>query len=141
MLLDPDNFDKRWTEIKHWLDNNEDKWDVFLGGTQDISTKINHIVYDKNLKLIMFNRAPLAHFIYYNRNFIDKVLLVDINKIAIDGVSRVYKHMRIVTCCPFLAHQKPGWSNISGCDTNYIEMRKWSEANIAKLIRKYKFHL
>lgn len=141
MLLDPNNFDERWSEIKRWLDNNEDKWDVFLGGTQDISTKIQHVVYDKNLKLIMFNRAPLAHFIYYNRKFIDNVLAVDTTKIAIDGISRVYKQMRIVTCYPFLAHQKPGLSNISGYETNFMENRIWSENNVAKLIRKYKYHL
>jgi len=31
-ILVPKQFDARWNEIKKWLDDNPDKWDIFNGG-------------------------------------------------------------------------------------------------------------
>lgn len=133
-LTDKNNFDTNWTNIKIWLDSNDDKWDIFLGGAVNIKNKnIKKILCNKN-KIIHVSHAYTAHFIYYNHKYI-KTLLNNINPYihGIDWWKITCPNIRITTCYPFLAHQYSDFSDIRN-DECYDWTIKFIETE--KIIKK-----
>jgi GR25 family glycosyltransferase involved in LPS biosynthesis len=123
----------KWSGIKKWLDSNLDKWDVYLGGVTNVD-KDEVYVIDKTLGIYGLKFFNSAHFIYYNISIYNRIINytphnsvynpIDIFISSIEGI-------KIVTSVPFIAIQRPSYSNIEGIDTDYTSLYVESERIIA----------
>jgi GR25 family glycosyltransferase involved in LPS biosynthesis len=123
----------KWSGIKRWLDSNLDKWDVYLGGVTNVDTDEVYII-DKTVGIYGLKFFTSAHFIYYNSSIYNRIIdytpdnsvynPIDIFISSIEGI-------KIVTSVPFIATQRPSYSNIESIDTDYIELYIESERVIA----------
>jgi len=119
-IVDKSNFDKVWPEIRNWLDNNHDKWDIFVGGCSFIhNNKVEWI--NKDLNLVLTSNYGTTHFIYYNNNFIDKVISCcpTMKNFAIDKLYKIYDNIRVVVPYNFIVTQITNYSDIEKKEVNY----------------------
>jgi len=111
LLRDPENFDSRWTKIKNWLDDNDDRWDIFLGGTSHVSGSIK--IVNDDLNIVETMTGYCAHFIYYNKKYIKQILKWKPKKELKFDLFRVADpRVKILTSVPFLAGQSITFSNL-----------------------------
>jgi GR25 family glycosyltransferase involved in LPS biosynthesis len=105
-----DAFKTRLYNIKKYLDNNDD-WNIFLGGT--FTTKIFSIIrkIDYELENIYeINQGYCFHLVIYNNICYDYFLKAEIIK-PIDNIWNE-KFNALITL-PFIANQKDNYSDIS----------------------------
>lgn len=114
-------FFRDFMNIKKWLDNNLDKWNIFNGGIilNDSNLNNNTIPYitqiDNNHLLDINLKWSSANFIYYNKNIINKI--IDDNQIIFwDLLLNKYKTL---TCYPLRVMQKPDYSDLENKNVNY----------------------
>jgi len=143
-ITDKNNFDNKWTKIKQWLDDNEDKWDVFNGGPYTINN--NKLSSRKNfgtfkilndeLKIVQVESATTSHFVYYNKNVYEKIKDVDYNIFCIDRLNDAISTLKIVTIYPYLAYQHAGNSFISDKFVNFVSKMKKTEQQLQRRLIK-----
>jgi len=131
LIKTPKYFDRKWLAIKLWLDNNDDKWDVFYGGPC-YTRRGKYKLLDNANKIVLLSKAGGAHFVYYNKNFIQKVLLIDPTQTLADHLHDIYPDIRITTCIPFLAIQHDGYSDIGKLTINKSELFRKTEKIISR---------
>jgi hypothetical protein len=135
-ILNPSNFDERWHQIKKWLDNNPDKWDVFNGGPSYISDPPDMEILDADLNIIKTKRAQSTHFIYYNIKSIDKILKWDPDFLhPIDEFHIWANDLKLLTVYPYLATQYDSYSDINNTDVSYRKYYNRSQRTIEQFIK------
>lgn len=129
-LFRKDSFIQEWNQIKDWLDTNIDKWDVYLGGCTNLKPEYVHEYLDKEKGILRLEFSTAAHFIYYNKKIIDKIIQYDVNLKKYTPLDLVISEVakgKIVTKVPYLAKQKTDYSDIENKLVNYDEMFKTAE--------------
>jgi hypothetical protein len=139
-LFNKETFLDQWKTTKDWLDNNLDKWEIFLGGCTNLKED-NVIGYEnKTLGLVRLNFATTAHFIYYNSSIFDKIIDFNIDfkskYTPVDLVLCEFAKDKILTKIPFLAKQYSDFSNIENRLVNYDIMFQTSLDIINKKLSK-----
>jgi len=133
-LTNPNEFDNRWTKIKLWLDNNDDKWDIFLGGVFGVSARNVRKILCMDNNIVQLNFAWTTHFVYYNKKFINTVIN-NVNPYVngIDWWNLTCPGIKITTSYPFLAYQYSDHSDIL-----HINRDSWTNkfVLVEKIIRK-----
>ncbi len=131
-ILDENSFSEKWFQIKQWLDNHMDQWDVFLGGTTIFgfphfsNIDIPIIPINIDLGIVQIEKAYTAHFIYYNKSIFSNILDNPMNRTFDESLDQ-YK---ILISCPFLAIQKESYSDIEKLWTNNTNLFHESEIKI-----------
>ena len=123
-----ENFKERLESIKQYLDTHND-WQLFIGG--GCFTKENNIIkkidYSAH-KLVLVDLISCTHFIIYHNSVYDFFLNYPVYKkrIAIDKCW--WGHLKAIVPLPFLAHQRPYYSNISNkqvCMVGLLNKTEW----------------
>ena len=128
------SFDEKWINIKNWLDNNLDKWDIFNGGPTAVERSKYLNLLDKDLNIVEVNIGKTAHFVYYNKNSFDKILKWNPDDVYhIDDFSWD-SSIKIVTTYPYLATQYNTYSDIVNDDINYNRRFLRSQRRIADFL-------
>jgi hypothetical protein len=126
------NWFNHWKEIKEYLDNHLDDWEVFNGGAHQLKKCFDIIKLDRSA-LLNSDRCCASHFIYLNLRSANKFLNWENNKCDWD----------MWLCCtgfdlycsyPILAKQADGHSDIIN------EERDWDKTYISNEIH-FKRHL
>jgi len=139
-------FNEYWPKIKNWLDNNRNKWDIFIGGntyyasvfTSSKDKQLNTIqpvcTIKPDIKLYS-TKLLCLHFYYLNSSIYDKFLewKNDIDKNGAVDVWPNTMKMKIISSSPFIATQDEDFSNINNSAANYKSMFKTSENIIASI--------
>jgi hypothetical protein len=107
-IINIDQFENRWSQIKQWLDANLDKWDIFLGGNLAYHPTKNPKIINYDLKLVQLPMALTTHFIYYNRSCYQQLL----TQPMINPIDWFPINLRVIVSCPYLAHQEDGYSDV-----------------------------
>lgn len=145
-IIDKYNFNERWLQIKQWLDNNDDKWDIFNGGPYQINdnrllskTKSGTFkILNNELNIVQVGPTMAAHFVYYNKHLYEKIKNIDYNKICIDRLTDAISTLKIVTTYPYLAYQYPGNSGIEKKFVNFADKMKRTENQLRDRLNKEK---
>ena len=133
-------FDDRWSNIKNWLDNNLDKWDIFNGGPTYVEQSKYLKLVNKNLNIVEVNVGKTTHFIYYNKNSFDKILKWNSNNnIQIDEFHKWDDTLKILTSYPYLATQYNTYSDVSNFDINFDKYFRRSQKTIRNYLNCYNF--
>ena len=128
-----ENFEERFNLIFEFLEKNNDKWDIFLGGVNETKVKDikKKIIYNDNT-FFYISRGTCSHFIIYNKSsyhfFLSKNVYKEINDTC------WFNKLRALVIVPFLAYQLPGFSNIKSMKKDYINLFK----NTEKIFLEYK---
>jgi hypothetical protein len=121
-------FAERWPQIKKALWEERASWDIFLGGPTDVQGPIEQ----DRPELIHITRGMAAHFYVLNATAYDKVLAWNPDR---DGPIDWYfsNRLRKITTSPFLAIQRPEFSDIENKAVDYKVYFDQSETNLSKL--------
>lgn len=113
-LFDVNSFNDRWNKIKNYLNDNLGEWDIFLGGSSHINKHCENDVkiINNDLGILSVKTATTAHFIYYNKNIIKKIIDLDPNKTIMDWLHAPIPDIRVWVCAPLLAIQSDCYSDI-----------------------------
>ena len=103
------NFDIDLIKILNWLENNMDKWNIFIGGVTNVWNYNSLIEINDNLDLIEIKTGKTFHFVIYNSNSFDFFLNQEIN-IPID--KSWHNKLICFVSIPFIAIQYEGFSDI-----------------------------
>lgn len=132
----PTKFMKHWVDIKKWLHNNNDKWDIFLGGNcyynfmsllENASDSITELCKLNPQIDLFYTKLMCTQFTYINSSVYDKYLEWEKQKDGpIDSWPDKNK-MRVVSCVPFIAIQGTDHSDIRGYTMNYNKIFSTSE--------------
>lgn len=122
---------ERWIEIKDYLDNNLDKWEVFNGGIFNLYA-MKYLYKIGTTKILTGSVGGASHFLYLNLNAFDKFMTWKDEEIDV-GFYNTTK-FNFICCFPFLAVQDDGYSDIVKLD------RKWSETMMHNKL-KYNIYL
>ena len=130
----PTKYFNHWFTIKKWLDNNRDKWEIFIGGNSYYGSNnkddtIKGICKLDDIKLY-YATMTTTHFVYLNSSAYDKMLgwasHIEKNELAIDRWPNLI-NMKRVMCVPSIAIQDEDYSDIEKRDVNYTTLIKKSE--------------
>ena len=127
------NFDNDLIHILNWLEKNNDKWNIFLGGVTGVWNYNNSITICNDLNLIEIDVGKTFHFIIYNSNSYDFFLNSEIN-IPIDKCW----HNKLIgfVSIPFIATQYEGYSNIENKQISYYNRFDSIEKNFTSMLKK-----
>lgn len=128
------NFDDNLKLTLNWLEQNMDKWNIFLGGVTGIWEYNNLFKINENFNLIEISKGKTSHFMIYNSNSYDFFLTHPID-IPIDKCW--HNKLNGIVSIPFLAIQYNGNSNIENKLVNYDSRFNSTENNFIILIYKY----
>jgi len=126
------NWFERWTEIKTYLDDHLDDWEVFNGGAHQLKKCFGVVKLDRSALLDSVNCCA-SHFIYLNLKFADRFLNWEKNKIDID-MYYCGSGLTMYASYPILAKQADGHSDIMN------EERDWEKTYVSNEIH-FKRHL
>jgi GR25 family glycosyltransferase involved in LPS biosynthesis len=109
-----DNFKQRWDIIKQWLDNNNDKWEIFNGGINIVQGSITNLIdkIDDNNTIKSIDKGVNCHMIYVKKEVYDKILEWDWHKnhlIDFDYINT--SKFKTIFVEPKLCVQYDGYSN------------------------------
>ncbi len=138
-LFRKNKFIDEWNEVRNWLDNNLDKWDVYLGGCTNLKKEHIHEYMDKNLGLVRLEFSTTTHFTYYNKSMFDKLINYNVNGkkyTPLDLVIPEFAKGRILTKVPYIAKQRLDYSDIEGQIVNYEQMFKDGERTIYENVKE-----
>jgi hypothetical protein len=113
----------RWCEIKKYLDEHLDEWDVFNGGAHQLKECYGVVELNKSV-LLDGNRCCASHFMYLNMASVKKFLQWEDNKRDID-VWYCGTGFKMFCSYPILAKQADGHSNI------IEDEREWKDTYIS----------
>jgi hypothetical protein len=121
-------FAERWPQIKKALWEERASWDIFLGGT----TYLQGPIEQERPELIQIAKGLTTHFYVLNATAYDKVIAWNPDR---DGPIDWYfsNSLRSTTTSPFLAIQRPSYSDIQGKEMNYNKLFDESEQRISEL--------
>ena len=121
-------FNERWPQIKKALWEERASWDIFLGGPTYIQGPIDPI----RPELVKITQGLTTHFYVLNATAYDKVIAWNPDR---DGSIDWYfsNTLRTITTSPFLAIQRPSFSDIAGKDMNYNNIFKESQNQLTRL--------
>ena len=124
-----------WPRIKQWLDNNRDKWDLYVGGNSyyawNSSNTIEPLCKLDSIKLYR-TKAQASHFYYWNSSAYDSYLELE-NELDNGGIVDLWannKNLRIISSTPFIAVQSKDYSNIVNRNIDYSNYFSSSEKKI-----------
>jgi len=134
------DFNRSWSLIKKWLDNNKDRWDIFIGGnsyygsifTSNTDKHLDTIkpicIISSNIKLY-YTKMLTTGFYYMNHSTYDRFLewKKDIDKNGAIDIWPNIIQMKIISCTPFIATQDNTFSDIENGHKNYESPFKESE--------------
>lgn len=135
-LIRPD-FYKRLRHIYDYLYHKDD-WNLFLGGIH--KTKQNNIIkkldFDKET-IYEVDYGSCFHMVIYNHTFYDKLLDHDPITDELNVVDVIWHEkyrLNALTCYPFLAYQKPSYSDLAEAETSSIRGLQITENRFKKFI-------
>jgi hypothetical protein len=130
------SFDFNLRLILNYLQNNMDKWNIFLGGVSKVWNYTNLIELNHDLKLLNINEGKTAHFMIYNSNCYDYYLNLELINTPIDKCW----HNKLIglVSIPFIAIQYSDFSNIENKLINYDSRFASIETSFINLINKNK---
>ena len=126
------NFDIDLIRILNWLEENTDKWNIFLGGVTSIWDYNTSIKISDDLDLIEIKSGKTFHFVIYNSNsynfFLNQNITIPIDKCW---------HNRLVgmTPIPFIAIQNEGYSDIENKQVSYNSRFSCVEKNFVLMLK------
>ena len=158
-----DNFNKRWNTIKHWLDSNLDKWEIFNGGArfegwgditnEDIPESCKNIKLVNNIDnkeyLFTNDRILSTNWIYINSSVYNKILkwetqinqmFFNPSKDAIDRYITNLKEFNVQFCIPLLALQQSGKSDTDNIHADYDKKDRLIINIYKKIYDKYVYN-
>ena len=119
-ILNLNNFDEQWMNVKNWLDEHPDDWDIFNGGPTLVNQSKSIEIINNDPKILKLEISKTTHFIYYNKKSFDEILKYDVNNnISIDSFYIWNPNLKVVTTFPLLASQYESYSNITNKISNY----------------------
>ena len=132
-----DKFNERWILVKKWLNDNNEKWEIFNGGLKIVQGSETHLVgiIDENNKILTIHKGIHAQMVLYKKESYDRILewdydknwLIDFNYINTDKFKTVYID-------PPLTMQKEGFSDTEG----YHKLQTGGRRKTLKRKRTYK---
>jgi len=124
-----------WPQVKQWLDNNRDKWDLYVGGNSYYAWNNNNTIEPlcklDSIKLYR-TKAQAFHFCYWNSSAYDLYLELE-NEIDNGSIADLWannQNLKIVSSVPFIAVQSKDYSNIENKDIDYSNYFTSSEEKI-----------
>ena len=109
-----DNFNERWIKVKKWLDNNNDKWEIFNGGLKVVHGAETQLIdtIDESNKIYSIHKGIYTQMVLYKKETYDRILewdydknwLIDFNYINTNKFKTIYIE-------PALTVQRDGFSN------------------------------
>ncbi len=120
----------RWCEIKKYLDENLDVWDVFNGGAHQLKDCFNVVELDKSA-LLDSNRCCASHFIYLNMKAVKKFLEWEQHKRDID-LWYFWTDFKMFCAYPILSKQADGHSDITHLERDWEETYMSNEAHFRR---------
>lgn len=145
LLLEDDcvpteDYIKRWTEIKTYLDAHLEDWETFNGGQLGITDVKKVIKLNKDNLILQAYGGSNSHWMYFN---VDAVLpklqesFGQNHRLEIDIFYPL--KCRNYACFPFLGEQAPGFSDISNIDRDwsvlYSETKRQMKRQLRELMR------
>lgn len=131
-----------YERLKHVYDYlyTKDDWYLFLGGINQTKPK-NIIKKIETGKVRMFevDFGSCFHMVIYNNTIYDKILDYDFINGEIEHTDVVWHevyHLNALTCYPFLAYQKPGYSDLEKATTNYMRKLQITENRFKRYVSK-----
>ncbi len=125
-------FDKKIKIILEYLENNKDKWDIFLGGVTFVYDNIEKEYLNKDIGLISLSFGKTSHFIIYNSSCYNIMLNKNIN-IPLDKSIWLENKLKIISIIPFIAKQKTDYSSIEKKNVNYNSRFNAAENYLLKI--------
>lgn len=130
----PTKYFNHWFTIKKWLDNNRNKWEIFIGGNSYYGAhgpdnNIKSICKFDDIKLY-YGSMSTTHFVYLNSSAYNKMLewesYIEKNQLAIDIWPNLIDMKRVI-CVPSIAIQDADYSDIEKKNVNYLLQIQTSE--------------
>jgi hypothetical protein len=145
LLLEDDctpdqNYIKRWSEIKEYLDNNLDLWDTFNGGQLGILDVKKVIKLNKDNLILQAYGGSNSHWMYFNVESVLPKLLESFGLEKRLEIDMFYPlKCKNYACFPFLGEQSPGFSDINNINRDwtvlYAETKRQMKRNLRELMR------
>jgi len=128
-----------WPQIKQWLDNNKDKWDLYVGGNSYYAWNDNNTIKPlcklDSIKLYR-TKAQSSHFYYWNSTAYDSYLELE-NELDNGGIADLWannQNFKIISSVPFIAVQSKDYSNIENRNIDYSNYFNSSEKKIDSIL-------
>jgi len=115
------NFEKRWLATKEWLDNNQDKWNVFNGTAKDPLDSVLIHRFDNKNTLNTMSKGKYATMILIKKDAYDTALQWDWDKHWLFDFNFInnIQYFKNIFIDPPLALQYSGFSNTEKIDKDY----------------------
>ena len=131
LIVDPDNFDRRFLKIHKWLREHLSEWDVFNAGpTYCSADDVLEVLEDD---IIRIRKGYCAHMVIYNSSVYDRILQNDPTR-PVDVL--VSDQFRQVTAVPYLAIQYPSISNVQNGFMDYTKTFSEYESKLLEGIQR-----
>lgn len=131
--IDNIDFEDKIINIKKYFDEN-DNWNIFLGGGFNISKENIIKIVDKNNSLYEINRSQFAHMLWINNNTYDLFLDAEIN----DKTRIPFYWQNKINCIisiPFLVTQYDSYSNINETFTDHNILINYQNELLKKIVK------
>ena len=112
-----DKFNERWILVKKWLNDNNEKWEIFNGGLKIVQGSETQLIgtIDENNRILTIHKGIHTQMVLYKKESYDRILewdydknwLIDFNYINTNKFKTVYVE-------PPLTMQKEGFSDTEG---------------------------
>lgn len=130
---------ERWSEIKKYLDEHLDDWDVFNGGAHQLKDCYNVVELNKSA-LLDSSRCCASHFMYLNLSALKRFLNWENHKMDID-MFYCCTGFQMFCSYPILAKQADGHSDIiegkRDWDVTYMSNESHFRRHLGALYYKY----
>ena len=124
---------ENWNIIKHYLDTNMDKWEIFNGGLHGLSAIQNLVPLQNNISLIKSSGGYLTNWIYINSSAYDKILQWEASGKPLIDIW--FMNSFNTWCCyPLLGVQKNGYSDIDKSIKNSHQEKVNQNSNYERLL-------
>jgi hypothetical protein len=123
-----------WEEVLPKLVQHRDQWDIVLGATSAAykGATRNPLLSTPNVTVYDLPHGFTAHWILYNESSYDKMIEWKAVREPQNDVY-MFQHFRIKVVMPFLAEQRPSYSNLVNEETNYHEMFERTEQQLKNI--------
>ena len=123
-----------WDEVLPTLAKHRDKWDIILGATSAAykGATRNPLLSTPNVTVYDLPHGFTTHWTMYNESSYDKMIEWKAVREPQNDVY-MFQHFRIKVVMPFLAEQRPSYSDLVNEDTNYHHMFERTEEQLKNI--------
>jgi hypothetical protein len=123
-----------WEEVLPKLVQHRDQWDIVLGATSAAykGATRNPLLSTPNVTVYDLPHGFTTHWTLYNESSYDKMIEWKAVREPQNDVY-MFQHFRIKVVMPFLAEQRPSYSNLVNEETNYHHMFERTEEQLKNI--------